>query len=279
LLDFFKTMIDILERHVICYTVCMTILIKKCPKCSYTRRSGETDAPERCPACGLYFEKWATRQDRAQAIRAHHEIERNRSMPSWCAALHERLVDIPAQTPGEIYVRAVMLALFCLWGFRLAHMDFRDGEMSTSFMHAILLPIHEAGHVIFMPFGEFMMILGGSLFQLLIPLVVATCLLWQNRDAFGAVLGLWWCSASLMDLAAYIYDAKQPQLILLGGHTGEDGGHDWIYLLGVFGKIEQSQTYGWLVHRFGILLMLAAIGAGILVLWRTWKAASEKTGK
>ena len=28
--------------------------------------------------------------------------------------------------------------------------------------------------------------------------------------------------------------------ILLGGSTGEDGPHDWIYLLGVFGKIAQS---------------------------------------
>ncbi len=35
------------------------------------------------------------------------------------------------------------------------------------------LVIHEAGHIIFMPFGEFMMIAGGSLFQVIMPAAFA----------------------------------------------------------------------------------------------------------
>lgn len=30
------------------------------------------------------------------------------------------------------------------------------------------LVIHEAGHIVFMPFGEFIMIAGGSLFQIIL---------------------------------------------------------------------------------------------------------------
>ncbi len=81
-----------------------------------------------------------------------------------------------------------------------------------------------------------------------------------------------------MDLAAYIYDAKNPQLTLLGGHTGEEGPHDWIYLLGSFGKIDQAQFYGFMAHTLGILMMVAALLGAALVLWRAMKILkAEKT--
>lgn len=244
--------------------------IKKCPKCGHTRDPAASEAPERCASCGLYFEKWAMR-DSFAATRATQA--RPQAEPGLAGAikdqLFQRLMHVP-ETAGSGWIagRAVLLGAFLVWGMRLAAMDYRDGEMSQSFMHAILLPIHEAGHVLFIPFGHFMTILGGSLFQLLLPLIVAGALLWQNRDATGAAIGLWWCGISLMDLAPYIYDAKQPQLILLGGHTGEDGPHDWIYLLGVFGKVAQSQRYGFIAHRLGAVLTLTAIAGGAVLLWR-----------
>ncbi len=45
-------------------------------------------------------------------------------------------------------------------------------EISESFMHRVNLVFHEAGHVIFMPFGRFLSILGGTLGQWLIPFIV-----------------------------------------------------------------------------------------------------------
>src|SRR3954462_1087916 len=47
-----------------------------------------------------------------------------------------------------------------------------DAAMN-SFVHLINLVFHESGHIIFSPFGEFMTVLGGSLMQILIPLVCA----------------------------------------------------------------------------------------------------------
>jgi hypothetical protein len=86
-------------------------------------------------------------------------------------------------------------------------------------------------------------ILGGSLFQLLLPLGISIAFIWLNKDNFGAAIALWWTSTSLLDLAPYIYDARHPQLILLGGHTGEDGPHDWIYLLSVLGQLHNSASF------------------------------------
>ena len=248
----------------------MSVHYSTCPKCQHVRQPHEADAPERCPACGLYFAKWAARAAFVPPQKAL-EDEDESSSEGWRAELRSRLQHIPEHLDStRLYGCAILLALIAFWGLRLYGMDYRDGEMGTSFMHNILLVIHEAGHMIFMPFGEFMTILGGSLFQLLIPLICAGALLWTNRDPFGAGLGVWWAGVSLLDLAPYIYDAKEPQLIMLGGHTGEDGPHDWIYLLETFGRLQQSQGYGAFTHTLGLLVMLLGLAWSAHTLWR-WR--------
>ncbi|MES2205902.1 MAG: hypothetical protein V4525_03785 [Pseudomonadota bacterium] len=250
----------------------MHLPIKKCPKCGHERLPEETEAPERCPACGVYFEKWANR-DKFVPLRQRQPQEQTSDDDEfgWRAELHERLAATPELSTFQLYGYTALLVLFALWGIRLAMLDVRDGEINSSFMHTILLPIHEAGHIFSIPFGEFFTILGGSLFQLLLPLITAGTMLWQNRDPFGAALGIWWCGVSFIDLAPYIYDAKNPQLTLLGGQTGENGPHDWIYLLGSFGKIDQSQSYGLMAHKLGILIMVIALWWAGQVLWRSRK--------
>jgi hypothetical protein len=166
------------------------------------------------------------------------------------------------------YGRCIALALLALWSWFLFTYDYRIGEIGTSFMHNILLPIHEAGHVLFMPFGNFMNILGGSLFQLLLPFGTGIAFFWINKDNFGAAIGMWWAGVSLLDLAPYIYDARHPQLILLGGHTGDDGPHDWIYLLRVMGQLQNAQEWGAFVHLLGGILMFVTLSWAIIVLWR-----------
>ncbi len=167
------------------------------------------------------------------------------------------------------YGRCAALILLVIWSWFLFGYDYRDGEIGASFMHDILLPIHEAGHVLFRPFGEFMMILGGSLFQLALPFGIGVAFIVKNRDNFGAAIGLWWASVSLIDLAPYIYDALHPQLILVGGGTGaEDGPHDWIYLLTTLGQLHNAQRWGAFVHVFGGLLMVGALVWGGAILWQ-----------
>lgn len=169
---------------------------------------------------------------------------------------------------ASFYGRCAVLAMFAIWSVFLIHYDYRDGEIGMSFMHNILLPIHEAGHVLFRPFGEFMTILGGSLFQVLLPFGVGAAFIWKNRDNFGAALGAWWASVSLVDLSPYIYDALHPQLVLLGGHTGDDGGpHDWIYLLTLVGQLRHAQGLGAFVHVCGAVFMVAALLWAAAILW------------
>lgn len=178
----------------------------------------------------------------------------------------------------SFYGRCIALALLTFWSWSLFAYDYRDGEIGASFMHNILLPIHEAGHVLFTPFGEFMTILGGSLFQLALPWGIGIAFIRMNRDNFGAAIGLWWGSVSLLDLAPYIYDAINPQLILLGGHTGEDGPHDWIYLLNKLGQLHGAHRWGAAAHILGGILMLAALAWALAVLWRQRRQMGNHLG-
>jgi len=224
-----------------------------------------------CPACGLYFEKWAAAQAALAAGEAPPASASRRAAVEpapWREKLPALLAPKAGLSPAVFHGRCVALLFVAAWGLRLIAMDYRDGEIGGSFMHNILLPIHEAGHVFFMPFGEFMTILGGSFLQVALPLGIGVAFALKNRDNFGSAICLWWVGASLLDLAPYIYDALQPQLILLGGHTGEDGPHDWIYLLGRLSQLQRAHGWGFVTHKLGAIALLAGLAWGAAVLWR-----------
>jgi len=101
----------------------------------------------------------------------------------------------------------------------------------TSLVHLINLVFHEAGHIIFSPFGQFVTVLGGSMMQILIPLICAATFVLQQDDRFGAAACIWWAGESLMDLAPYIDDARELRLMLLGGPADAVEGHDWEAIL------------------------------------------------
>ncbi len=241
----------------------MTDAYTQCPKCGH-QLPQPLPASARCPACGIYFFKWA----QGPIPRAEHEPIKHdeNGFPTSLLQPQDKMDSL------TFYGRCIALALLALWSVFLFGYDYRSGEIGMSFMHNILLPVHEAGHVLFIPFGEFMMILGGSLFQISLPLAIGVAFIIRNRDNFGASIGLWWASASMVDLAPYIYDALHPQLILLGGRTGaDDGPHDWIYLLITLGQLDNAQRWGAFVHGCGGVLMLLALAWGGLVLLQQYQ--------
>jgi hypothetical protein len=234
----------------------------QCPKCGHELSNPLPDTAA-CPACGIYFFKYSQHQSKRAS---HAQIESSSfNLRDFIENLLEPLDRIDALT---FYGRALLPGLLALWGCVLFAYDYRVGEIGASFIHNILLPIHEAGHVLFTPLGSFMRILGGSLFQLLLPCGICVAFIWVNKDNFGAAIAMWWGSASLLDLAPYIYDALHPRLILLGGHTGEDGPHDWSYLLSALGQLQNAQRWGTFVHTLGGVLMLVALCWALAVLWR-----------
>lgn len=120
-------------------------------------------------------------------------------------------------------------------------------------LDSVDLAIHETGHLVFAPFGEFMSILGGTLFQLIMPgLFVAYFGRRGDRYAAGAVL--WWVAQNCWNISVYAADARSRRLPLVGG-----GEHDWTYLLLRVGLLEHDQLVARIIHFVGILIFAGAI--------------------
>ena len=239
--------------------------IHRCPKCDARFKPPLAETAE-CPQCGIWFQKWHDSADPTAESRMADDDPR----------MDDLQFHPSAPSRYALIGRTALLAFLAIWGLRLATTSYSDEALMQSFMHAILLPIHEAGHVFFMPLGEFMTILGGSLFQVALPLGIAAAFLWRQRDAFGAAACLWWSGASLVDVSPYIWDALEPHLILIGGHTGEDGPHDWIYLLDRLGALSHAHGWGTAAHHLGVLLMTAGIVWGAAWLWQRRAENAER---
>ncbi len=127
------------------------------------------------------------------------------------------------------------------------------------FIHGVNLIFHEAGHTLFMIFGRFLHILGGSLLQILIPSVISGYFFYTKQPYAGAV-ALCWTGENFWDVSIYIKDAQLRLLPLLGG---ENVLHDWHFLLLDLRLLTQGQLIGGIAYAIGVIIYAIAIFTGV----------------
>lgn len=137
-------------------------------------------------------------------------------------------------------------------GFMLA----RDPMMM--FLHNINLIFHEAGHSIFSIFGRFIMLVGGSLMQVLVPAVISGYF-FVTKQRFAGAVALWWVGQNCLDVSLYVKDAQERMLPLLGG---EGVMHDWHFILLDLRLLIHDDTVAALIYSVGILVYIVAIALG-----------------
>ena len=135
--------------------------------------------------------------------------------------------------------------------------------MATSrawhFLDNVNLPIHETGHLLFAWGGEVLTALGGTLFQLILPLLFA----WsfhRRGDPVGTGAGVWWAGQNCLYVARYVADAPVQELPLVGG-----GEHDWAFLLAHWGILHRADALAGTIRLLGVLGM----ACGVVWAWRT----------
>ena len=247
----------------------MSTLYRKCPKCG-----ADSAGLEVCPACGLIFTKYL----KAKFASPRHAPD---SRPVETQGMLARAKELAFHVPEEVqpafvvYARAALLALIAFYGLRLALMDIPSWEMASSLIHLPMVPIHEFGHLLFRPFGEFMTLLGGALFQISLPLILGGIFLVRKHDPFAAAVMLWWSAVAMLDVAPYIYDAWEPRHVLLTGRTGDTGAHDFIDTLGDLGLLHKAQPIGRAVHGFGVLLMVLSLAWAAWIVWQHYRRRED----
>jgi hypothetical protein len=134
-------------------------------------------------------------------------------------------------------------------------------------IHLITLYIHEAGHLIFFIFGRTMGLLGGSLLQIIVPVV---WFLLARREESGLMpVALFFTGESIADVSIYVKDAAARILPLLGGGKVR---HDWGTLLGDAGMIEWGVPLGTGLFFAGMILCILAIVWGVTRSLRQYNA-------
>lgn len=238
-----------------------------CPKCGHAPLPADQALPATCLACGLVLAKYGITPAR-RAVAGPFEEEAPEPVT---VRLSKWLLHVPQAVDRTSWIaRIATLAVFVLWTLWIwRDADVRSGEVGSNFLHMVLLPFHEAGHyAIFRWFGQFIMTIGGTLGQHLMPIVLGAALLIQRRDPFGAALFFWLLGFSTLDMAVYMYDAFDPQLPLLGGGTGADSdAHDWQNIFSDLGMIRKARPYGLFFGWVGKAMMLAGLAWAGWVLW------------
>ncbi|NJL35814.1 MAG: hypothetical protein HC899_02950 [Leptolyngbyaceae cyanobacterium SM1_4_3] len=127
------------------------------------------------------------------------------------------------------------------------------------FMHGVNLIFHEAGHVLFIPFGQFIYVLGGSLMQILVPAGICGYFFY-TKQRYASAIALCWAGENFWDVSIYVKDAQERILPLLGGEASY---HDWHYLLLETDSLTKAQPFGNFVYTIGILIYCFAVFAGV----------------
>ncbi len=237
-----------------------------CPKCG----AEQPDGTEICARCGIVFRKYYKYHPK------EGEKPRVRLQPaSEETGLKARV--LPEAVPGDawtFWLRAGLLLVLFFWGWKLILTPMTSGAIWNSLLHGANLAFHEFGHLLFRPFGTFMTSLGGTLGQLLMPLICLWVFLFQTRDPFAGAVALWWFGENFLDIAPYMNDARAGVLPLTGGRFGRTapyGVHDWEYLFTETGLLSLDHAIARFTQALGALLMLLAIAWGAALLYRQYR--------
>ncbi len=173
--------------------------------------------------------------------------------PGPAGALRKLQADCRSQTRG---LRPLLL-LPLMW---LYWLYLRDPSPS-SIVSGIDLVMHEGGHLFFIWLGnDVLTVAGGTLFQTAIPLAVAA-MFYRNGDPFAVAVALFWLGLNLVEVATYVADARAQLLPLVSPFPGAPV-HDWNYLLGRAGLLEQDGLVAKAVRHGGIAVMTGSLLLG-----------------
>jgi hypothetical protein len=163
---------------------------------------------------------------------------------------------------GIRWVSTIPAAALLVWTLILA-----GRENPWTFLDWLNLAFHEAGHLFLLPFGETLHFLGGTLFQLLIPLGLVVRFL-MKASPFSASACFWWFGQNFLGIGFYMADARDLKLPLVGG-----GENDWNHLFYQWGLLGQESVgrISSFTHGLGVAVMLAA------VLWMLFLALPGET--
>ncbi|GAB2838490.1 hypothetical protein GCM10027277_01720 [Pseudoduganella ginsengisoli] len=120
------------------------------------------------------------------------------------------------------------------------------------------LALHEAGHPVIGIVSSRLAVYGGTIFQLLFPMLCAHHF-WRGRQAAGWAASLLWLADSMLNIGRYMKDARAQVLPLVGS-----GDHDWTEIFSRWGVLAHDVRIGNGCKFLGLMLAAYAV-------WWIWR--------
>jgi hypothetical protein len=220
---------------------------KLCDECGTYDPTYELTADSRCPCCGVVYANLPQPQTAAATLPAGPA-----TIPTDAPAAVEAVEpDWGSVKPAEFLASVAAVGL-------LFALIFFDDDGFLLLLDGANLAFHEAGHIFFGLLGTTLGLYGGTLGQLVFP-IVAGVKFWQQRLAVGLALSGVWLFQNFLNIARYMADARAQVLPLVGG-----GEHDWYHIFSRWGWLDSDTTIASMTQTAGWLGMIGCM----LWLWR-----------
>jgi hypothetical protein len=156
---------------------------------------------------------------------------------------------------------SIFYVLFLLYAF----FD-RSGYL---FIDYVFVPIHEGGHLLFSYFGHTLMIAGGTILQLGVPLMLAAYFAYQ-RQVPGTAFCTFFFFENFLNVATYMADSRRMELQYVTVGDPDLAEHDWATMFTQMGVLEHDTQIAAVVRLIGWIGMIAVV----VWLWRRGQAVS-----
>jgi hypothetical protein len=127
----------------------------------------------------------------------------------------------------------------------------------------VFVPIHEGGHLLFSYFGHTMMVAGGTLLQLGVPLMLAVYFVFR-RQAPGVAFSSFFFFENFLNVATYMADSRRMELQYVTVGDPDLAEHDWLTMFSQMGVLQYDTKIAAVVRAIGWLGMIA------VVVWLWW---------
>lgn len=232
---------------------------KLCEKCGIYDPTPTISAESRCPACGVVYAKLPPASGLAASTAAASTSAAssagNSPADSSSAGISSAGIDWLPVSRSELWIAiSAVCALFAI--------ILLDDDGFVLLLDHANLAFHEAGHIFFGLLGSTLGLYGGTLGQLVFPVVAMFSFL-RRRQAIGFALSGVWLFENFLNIARYMADARAQLLPLVGG-----GEHDWYHILSRWGLLDSDTTLAAALQTLGWLGMIACV----VGLWRLVQA-------
>jgi hypothetical protein len=189
--------------------------------------------------------------------------------PCYSHCMEWRTLTLDEWKPVSRPVALVAIAFYLL--FLLYSANNRSGFL---FLDLANLMIHEAGHPLFgilgggaeTGFGHTLMVLGGTLFELIVPLACVAYFFFR-RESTGTAFCAFWFFENFLYIGTYMADARTSALLLVGS-----GDSDWEVLFTQWNLMLHDTQIAQATRTLGWLGMIASAA------WFAYRAFGRSSG-